>query len=366
MLLGVVQSFFLSTVIFLRSKNNPPILYFGWSLLFSSIVFFDTYLCYTGLIKNVIFLNDSSEAFVLLICPFIYFTLYGITKRKSVSFRKHWFHFVLPLFYFISQIPFYLGPNSVKYNAYIGAYYPHFEFANVSTNFNYGYHFIKDVFDWLILFSFLAYIVLSFKLVREERKRTKERNTGKYTFSRNAIVILMLLLVFVFIVFYTFDDDGGDHYIAIFQTIIAFSTTYLILSKSQFFKKSWIADKYETLSSSKSDLSFTEINDFVEKETYFLSNTASLHNLATLLNVHPNQISKAINQENKSNFNDFINEKRVSLSKIRLLDKAYAHLTIEAIGESVGFKSKSAFYNAFKKYTGSSPSSFVKSSSPKL
>ncbi len=366
MFLGVVQSLYLSTVIFLRSKHNQPILYFGWSLFFSSIVFLDTYLCYTGLIKNIIYLNDSSEALVLLICPFIYFTIYGITKRKSINFRKHWIHFLLPLFYFLSQIPFYLGPLSVKYNAYIGAYYPDFEFANVSPQFNYGYHVIKDVFDWLILFSFLTYIILSFKLLREERKRTKNRNTGKYRFSRNTVVILILLLVFVFAVFYTFDDDGGDHYIAIFQTIIAFSTTYVILAESQFFKKSWIADKYETLNSSKSDISFSEINDFVEKETYFLSKYASLNDLSALLNVHPNQISKAINQENKSNFNEFINEKRVSFSKARLLDKAYSHLTIEAIGESVGFKSKSAFYNSFKKHTGSSPVVFVKSSSPKL
>ena len=273
---------------------------------------------------------------------------------------------MLPLFYFLTQIPFYFAPLSVKYNAYIGAYYPDFKFANVSSQFNYGYHFIKDIFDWLILFSFLIYIILSLKLVIEERKRTTDRNTGKYIFSRNSVAVLLLLLIFIFAVFCTFDDDGGDHYIAIFQTIIAFSTTYLILAESQFFKKSWVADKYETLSSFKSDLSFSEINDFVEKQSYFLSKSASLNDLATLLNVHPNQISKVINQENRSNFNNFINQKRVALSKAKLLDKAYSHLTIEAIGESVGFKSKSAFYNAFKKHTGSSPSAFVKSSSPKL
>ena len=139
-----------------------------------------------------------------------------------------------------------------------------------------------------------------------------------------------------------------------------------MLSESRFFKKSWIADKYETLSNPQSELSFSKIHDFVEEHSYFLSKSASLRDLASLLNVHPNQISMAINQANKSNFNDFINEKRIAVSKIRLLDKAYSHLTVEAIGESVGFKSKSAFYGAFKKYTDSTPTSFIRSFSPKL
>jgi len=48
------------------------------------------------------------------------------------------------------------------------------------------------------------------------------------------------------------------------------------------------------------------------------------------------------------------------LAQERLLDDEFKHLTVEAVGQSVGFKSKSAFYNAFKKYTGQSPSAFMK------
>jgi len=50
----------------------------------------------------------------------------------------------------------------------------------------------------------------------------------------------------------------------------------------------------------------------------------------------------------------------VETLKSRLLASEYGHLTIEAIGETVGFSSKSTLYEAFKKYTGHSPAAFVK------
>ncbi len=370
MLIGIIQSFFISIVIFARSKKNYAIKYLGWSFFFSSIVFFDTYLCYTGLMKKVLFLNDSTEFLVLLVFPFSYFSVYGLIKRAPITLKKHWWHFILPTVYFLTQVPFFLAPLAVKYNAYLGAYFPSFETAEVSESFSYGYHVIKDIFDWLILFSILFYTLMSLKLVLAERSKHDPNKikpkSGKYIFTRNTVVVLLLLLIFIFAVFYSYEDDGGDHYIVFFQTLIAFSTTYLIMAESRFFEKSWIADKYETISNLKSDLDFEKIQNYVDTEDYFLSQQASLHNLASILKVHPNQISKIINLENDSNFNDYINQKRVEKAKARLVDTTYAHLTIEAIGTSVGFKSKSAFYSAFKKHTGTSPSAFTKESSPKL
>ena len=362
MFLGVVQGIFLSLVLFIKSKKNHALLFFGVSLLVQSVVFLDTYLCYTGLMKKTLHLNDSTEAFVLCIAPSFYLFLYCLIERKSVTFKKHWWHIGLPLLYALSQISYYLAPLSIKLNAYIGAYHSNLERATDPENFNYSYHFIKDRFDWLVLFSFLFYGILSFLLVRKESKRLKSISnknvTNKFVFSRNSVIILFLVLIIIFLVFYTYEDDGGDHYIGMIQTFIAFTTTYVILSESRFFEKSWIADKYETLTSNGID--FNEIEAFVLKNNYFESSSASLKDLAYQLNSSANLVSKTINSQTGNNFNDYINQKRVVIAKKRLLDPKYAHLTIEAIGNSVGFNSKSAFYTAFKKSASVSPSIFVK------
>lgn len=370
MFLGVVQSFFLAFVLFIKKTHNTGVNWLAGSILASAIIFLDTYLCYTGLIKFLLPFNDSTEALVLLVSPTAYFGIYGLLWRKPINIKKYWWHFLLPVGYFLSQIPFYLAPISVKYNAYIGAYYSNYEYAHVPVTFDYSYHYIKDIFDWLVLFSFLLYTILSVRLVLAEKNRLRKIGndliTKKYLFTRNTVYILLVLFMVIFIVYYNYDDDGGDHYLSIFHTLITFLTTYVLIMESRFFEKSWIADKYETLSQGTPDLDMKIIEDYVNSNQYFLNKKASLKDLADSLQTHPNLISKVINQGNNSNFNDFINQKRVQLSQSKLVDPSLAHLTIEAIGTSVGFKSKSAFYSAFKRYTGVSPSTYIKKSSPKL
>ena len=157
---------------------------------------------------------------------------------------------------------------------------------------------------------------------------------------------------------YTFDDDGGDHYIGIIQTIIAFCTTYVFVMESRFFENSWFADKYETLGNSPLD--FKLVENCLTTDNYVLDPEISLKSLAEKLSVNRNTLSKAININGGMNFNDFINKRRVQEAKNRLLNVEYANYTIEAIGQSVGFNSKSAFYAAFKKHAQTSPSSFLK------
>ncbi|MDT0606679.1 helix-turn-helix domain-containing protein [Croceitalea rosinachiae] len=362
MFLGVVQGFFLAVLILIRAKKTTAIAFLGWTILFQSLVFFDTYLCYTGLIKYALQFNDSSEAFVLMIAPAFYFFIYAALKRKSPSIKKLLPHFILPFFYFITQIPFYIAPIAVKLNAYLGAYYNTIQTATVPESFNYSYHWIKDEFDWLILASFLYYTILGIILVWKEKQRIREiphqANWNKYRFTRNAVILIGALLVIIFLVLYRYDDDGGDHYIGIIQTLIAYSTSYVILMESRFFENSWFADKYETISSNTID--FEKIEGFLNSSNYFLSQDASLKGLAEKLDASTNSISKTINSQKGLNFNDYMNQKRVEVLKIRLISDDFKHLTLEAIGNSVGFKSKSTFYSAFKKHAHTSPSAFIK------
>lgn len=362
MLLGIVEGLFLVLVIFLRTKRNSAIRLFGWALLVQCLVFIDIYLCYTGLMKKVLFLNDSTEVFVLLIAPTLYFFLYSLLKRKPFTLKKHWYHFVLPVAYGLSQINYSLSPIEVKLNAYIGAYHRDLGFVDVPNSVNYSYHIIKDQFRWILLFGFAFYLILSARLVvstwRTKEMSAKNIKVDKYTFSRNTVFFFLALLLFIFLIFINYDDDRGDHYIGIFGTMTIFVTSFFILSESRFFEKTWIADKYETLSSNS--LEFGAVEDFLNQGAYYCHQDISLKDLAENLNTNTNTVSKLINSKTGMNFNDFINQKRIQLAKIRLLNEEFANYTVEAIGQTVGFRSKSAFYSAFKKHVGSSPSSFMK------
>ncbi|MBO6532900.1 MAG: helix-turn-helix transcriptional regulator [Muricauda sp.] len=362
MLLGIVQGFFLALVIFLRAKRDSAIIFFGWSLLVQCLVFLDIYLCYTGLMKYTMHLNDSTEFLVLLIAPTLYFFLFALLERKPIGLKQHWPHFILPLLYVISQVNFYTSPIEVKINAYLGAYHNDLGFLEVPGTMDYSYHHIKDQFRWLVLISFAFYLILSLLLVLKSRKKgwTKAKNikVDKYIFSRNTVIFFLVILLTIFIIYLNFDDDGGDHIIGIIQTATIFITSYFILSESRFFEKSWIADKYETLSGTS--VQFRTLEAFIEDSQYYTHQDISLKKISEQLDTNSNTISRLINSETGNNFNDYINQKRIALAQARLFHPEFQQLTVEAIGESVGFRSKSAFYSAFKKHTGQSPSAYMK------
>ena len=362
MFLGVAQAYFLALVIFLRSKSHSPIRIFGWSLLFQAIVCTDTYLCYTGLIKYALHWNDSTEFLVLLIAPSIYFFTYTLLKRKPIGFKRIWPHILVPLLYPLTQIGYFLNPLSVKLNAYLDAYHPNIQMVEVGKDVTFYYQIVKDEFRWMVLLSFALYLGLSIRLVLQSRKNRKDSasqiRVDKYAFTRNTIIFLVLLLTLIFVVYLNFEDDAGDHYIVLSMTAITYLSSFFILSESRFFENSWLADRYETLT--VDSIKIECIESVVLEDSYFLSPELSLKRLSERLEVNSNIVSKTINSELNLNFNDYINQKRVKVAQERLLSNDFKQLTIEAIGNSVGFNSKSAFYTAFKKFVGCSPSAFVK------
>ena len=68
-----------------------------------------------------------------------------------------------------------------------------------------------------------------------------------------------------------------------------------------------------------------------------------------------------INEKMGRNFLDFVNQYRVEEAKGMLTDENRNHLTVLSIAYDAGFNSKTAFYSAFKKQTGTSPTKYRKS-----
>ena len=99
----------------------------------------------------------------------------------------------------------------------------------------------------------------------------------------------------------------------------------------------------------------------MENPEWFCSPEFTLNKLAELVQTNSTYVSVAINEGLGKNFNSLLNEYRIKEACKRLLnDKDYGTFTYEAIGQSVGFKSRSNFSHTFKKYTGLTINDFKK------
>jgi len=119
-------------------------------------------------------------------------------------------------------------------------------------------------------------------------------------------------------------------------------------------------NKYKTssLDSEMSAALRTELQQYMEVESPHLDSKLTLPQLAKQIGISPNYLSQVINEQYNKNFFDFINDYRVEEAKRLLADSAKADLSIISIAYDSGFNSKSAFYTAFKKNVGITPSKF--------
>ena len=101
-----------------------------------------------------------------------------------------------------------------------------------------------------------------------------------------------------------------------------------------------------------------KIRDEMESKEFYLDQNLSLHDFAREIQVSARNISACINRHLGVNFNEWVNNYRVEKALALLKDPKSNHLSIEGIGTSSGFKSRSAMYDAFKRKLGKSPGHF--------
>ncbi len=89
----------------------------------------------------------------------------------------------------------------------------------------------------------------------------------------------------------------------------------------------------------------------------------SVARLAELIGAKPNYVSQAINQQPDWTFPTLLAHYRIREACRRMNDTArYGNYTVEGLGQSVGFTSRSYFVKLFKKHTGLTPSDYMKQS----
>jgi len=103
------------------------------------------------------------------------------------------------------------------------------------------------------------------------------------------------------------------------------------------------------------------IEDFLSNQKPYLIQGFSLQDLSTHTGINIPTLSALINKEYGMNFNDFVNQYRVSYFKELLSQPQYHRWTLEAIAQKAGFNSRTTFIRAFTKFADCSPSVYLKS-----
>ncbi len=101
----------------------------------------------------------------------------------------------------------------------------------------------------------------------------------------------------------------------------------------------------------------SKIEAAMTNKKLYLDSGLSLQKLASAVQVSPNYVSQALNENLKKSFFDYVNSYRIQHAIPELLD---AQKTVLDIAMDAGFNARSSFYKAFKKTTGLTPSEYKK------
>jgi len=372
--LGIFQGLILSLFfIFKPSPNIKANRYQGLLLLSLSLIFFEVVLNLTGYIVKVLPLTYSTAALNLLIGPFLF--LYVKRSLELPGSKKELAHFVLPVLYLVYLSFDLIQSNDFKYNTYLLSSNLNLPLHEVHSTISNDPLKINNYLDLLMAIQVLFYISLSFwKLVKKASQAGTsifKTNDDVIRSIRNLIFHMCVIILIFIIVKTTLHGNAGNIFIGLYVAVFTLLTTSRVMSSSTYFDLSVSfldisMGKYRKSSLTEEGKQKILGNIIIEFETkqYYLENLASLSDLAKKVGESPHHVSQVLNEKLDKNFFELLAKYRVEKAKMILNEDHKNRLTIEEISEMVGYNSKTAFNNAFKKLTGKTPSEFRKSINP--
>lgn len=370
--LGVVQGFILS-YFFIRNggKNNVANIYQGILLLTLSMGIFEEFLNETGYIVQVLWLSDYSEPFNFLFAPL--FFLFIKRSLKPDFDKKDLLHFIVFLVWLGNIMFYFTQANEFKYNSYIGAKHPDWQYLQVLPTHNEDPLGVRDYTNLITAPFFIIYMFVSVRFLLLECKKLGisifKTEDAKIKSLRNITIHFTLIIVIFIIVKLSYERDLGDQFISAYISFMILSTGFRIINSSEYFRQTATFMDFPLMKYKKSNLSEADkmiILDKIELEMginkYFMNHMASLEDLAKMIKYSKHHVSQVINEKLNRNFFELLAEYRVEEAKQLLLADKEKKITIENLADEVGYNSKSAFNNAFKKLTRKTPSEFRENS----
>jgi AraC-like DNA-binding protein len=299
------------------------------------------------------------ELLPLLYAPTIFLYIYALLYG-NIHYSKKYFLLLVPFILGILILfPFLTSSSVVKIQQY------ELTENRIPENFY--------LLFWLKSINGLVMILASFYAVFKYKKDVK------LVFADNAvnkwgiyslIAFLLLWIVGTGRILFGFSEMISK---MVFMILIIsiYVLTYFTLKQTQVFRETdlQVLEEIETkinkpklslIEKEEAKSIYSNLSNIVKEEKLFLDKNFNLQKLTQICNCKSSVVSNVLNNHNNQNFYGFINEFRVNEVCEMLKNNENAHLTLDAIGELCGFKSKSTFYQSFKEVTGKTPMQYKK------
>ena len=373
---GIFLSFFLSLILITKKgKNAGDYLLLAWISItgFHLLTF---YLLSTNQVADYPTIIGFGMTLPLVQGPFLY--LYTRQQTSVRPFER------IQLLHFLPVIL----SNALYYKFYLLS---HEQKVEVFYQNGRGFELQSTINLYAIYLSGIVYIVLSLLHLLKYRKSLVHQfsNTDKINF--NWLLYLIFWMMAIWIIILVFRDDTwifgaaalfilwlgyfGIKQVAVFSQNMAVSQPVSnnpdrLNSDSNSDDKivafnlgtNPAESKYQKSSLSEDDVSriHERLNDALVREKPYKNPELTLNDLAGIIDVHPNHLSQVINSRENKSFYDLINEKRVAEFMEIIMKPGSQQFTLLALAFDCGFNSKASFNRNFKKYTGRTPSDFLK------
>jgi len=240
--------------------------------------------------------------------------------------------------------------------------------------------FVSPSFGNMILYAYLVlglplYLSYALKNIQQLKQirlqQVSEISTNDFVIIKRFIIgILIAYLSLILLIGFSFFIDFISIESAFGSSIVILSLSVLYagifgLQNSQLFTEHLEKKPLNLKSNQYSETELmnvlNELDRCMEEKKPYLHPRLSLKALSEIVLIPENQISTAINSIRKQNFYDYVNTMRVNAFIERCKTSDRYNLTLTAIAFECGFNSKSTFYEIFKRQTGMTPASYLKS-----
>ncbi len=240
----------------------------------------------------------------------------------------------------------------------IGIIYPYQRFPQL-----WGQNIIPLIYlQWGVYIGFAIFQLIPIlkKIVRKEKLKAFEKWILAIC---TAVLLFFISYVWAYLNITRGSYINGALYFSLAIYVLAFILMYRRKTNDL---SSFSAQKYSEKKMNEEDARFiiAKLERAMTEKELFKNANLKLNDLAREIKVSGHQLSQVLNDNIEKNFTLFVNEYRIN-EACKMLS-GDNNLTMDAIGDEVGFNSRSTFFASFKKIKGMTPSAYQQSNTPNL